>query len=156
MMHRLARVPLEALRQHQLRVPFIDRRVLSLATTPTVVNTTGHAAPDACGSESLAEGVVTGFASDGRALVRLGRARSGANVGNSSASGEASREVVASGQLLMRGLRVQLTQLGDSGEEWRAVPIPGERQRRPKSRCIHPTRAGGLCKDCPRRKTGRT
>jgi len=178
-MHRLARVPLEAWRRPAVQhtngggwrcpavqrtnvggcVPFMHRRCFSLQATPMVHATSSVALDESrgsetsaegvvTGSETSAEGVVTGFTNDGRAVVRLSAGLPGTTVGNSNVS----RDVLVSGRLLMRGLRVQLMQHDDSGE-WLAVPMPG--QRRPKNKCIHPTRAGGLCRDCPRRKTGR-
>lgn len=109
--------------------------------------------------ESMLCGTVIGFQSDGRAVVRLDVSEEAGT--ETSSSGD----VIAGGKLLMRGLRVQLQAVGatiagaqndlgtiNSCPIWTASPIPGKRQKRPKNKCIHPTRPGGLCRDCPRRK----
>jgi len=54
---------------------------------------------------------------------------------------------------LIRGQRVLVGRHGEgAGEGWAVLELlPSEPKKR---RCIHPTRAAGLCRNCPRRKDG--
>mmetsp|Transcript_12766 Transcript_12766/g.35023 ORF Transcript_12766/g.35023 Transcript_12766/m.35023 type:complete len:153 (-) Transcript_12766:79-537(-) len=121
-------------------VPWLQPRVVQLGTgsahglrAPFLAQAVEEA------SDPAQRGVVVGFHKDGRALVRL-------------SDGARQEDVLASGKLLMRGLHVQLQRASSPDATWEAAPLQGMRQRRPKGRCIHPTRAGSLCRDCPRRK----
>ena len=113
------------------------------------------AAEKVAGSMTSAQltGVITGFAGNGWPSVRL--SLEAAQLSPLQSRVVLVKPQLSDGALLMRGQKLQLEAVQDDNKtHWKAVAVLAEVVQ--KRKCIHPTRAAGLCMNCPRRRSSRS